>query len=96
MAGKEIVVLGLGARSGPVVGVYKAAQHTKFAKKIPVALRQEQGYSFCCLISLLCCHLFLRNLRCAFDVAVNTDVGSARNDQALCTQPSRWEHASEV
>lgn len=27
-------------------------------------------------------------------MAVNTDVSSARNEQALCTQNSRWEHGS--
>lgn len=43
MAGEEIVALGLGAGSGPVVGVYTAARRTKFAEKILVALLQEQA-----------------------------------------------------
>lgn len=37
---------------------------------------------------------FLGNQRCVFDVGVNTDVGFARNEQALCTQTSRWEWVS--
>ncbi|KAM7073340.1 uncharacterized protein WM277_002072 isoform 2-T2 [Molossus nigricans] len=37
-----------------------------------------------------------KNLRCVSDVAVNTDVGSARNEQALYTQPSRSQRENEV
>ena len=32
---------------------------------------------------------FLGTWRCVFDVGVNTDIGSAGNEQALCTQIPR-------
>lgn len=77
-----------------MVGVYTAALHTEFAEKILVALLREQAVLSAALFPFSVAMCFSETPRCVFHVAVNTDVGSARNEQALCTQTSRWEHGS--
>lgn len=99
MAGKEIAAFSLGVRSGPVVRVYTAAQHTTLAQKILVALLQDRrGRSrailLVALFSFSVCHLFLGTHRCVFDVAVSIDADSCIYERALCTQTSTWECAS--
>lgn len=99
MAGEEIATFILGVISGPVVKVYTGAPRTKLAQKLLVALLQDRSRRSRAVLSaalfpfsLAIC--FLGTWRCVFNVAMNTDVGSARNEQVLCTRTFRWECVS--